>query len=383
MTAIAVINIHSDPKTYGYPIVISDTLLSEEYLNDKKNAPKINLPGTGSQNSFYFDIDGKPRRITRLARKPIVLDNCSGILTWAGSVEIARLFREKLAEKINLTEAYTGTINIDKNGIDAILAAYPKIRNELQFFSITYDSERKLETLNHKLSEFQTNNFGKCYVGGTGANILKEIIENFDKDFQSSFAINSAQELTEYVCSKWLYDETTELKNQLIKSSSGGFLDWYRLSENGVHCALPRVDIHVEYSNKACCITRLYHIEALTTGDNRNLLKIDNFIEKSIEIPSNQTDDFLELTFSEYQSAICEHSLYTEKYLSEFVSVDCLKNLFSNGVSVENVSVILQKDGKAILRMYKKSPVMIKYIQNNIVFKIPIEIIEWRVSKAM
>ena len=69
--------------------------------------------------------------------------------------------------------------------------------------------------------------------------------------------------------------------------------------------------------------------------------------------------------------------------MSEFVSVDCLKNLFSNGVSVENVSVILQKDGKAILRMYKKSPVMIKYIQNNIVFKIPKEIIEWRVSKAM
>lgn len=80
MTAIAVVNIHPDPEVDGYPVVISDMLLSQKLNGDVEFCQKINLPATGNRCPIYLDEKGEFRRIVMMARKPLILDGNSGIL---------------------------------------------------------------------------------------------------------------------------------------------------------------------------------------------------------------------------------------------------------------------------------------------------------------
>lgn len=393
MTAIAVVNVHPDPEAAGYPVVISDTLLSKKLNGDIQSCSKINLPATGSRCPVYVDDIGEFRQIVRMARKPLILEGNSGILAWAGPLEEMKLLRTQLGGRLDLREHFGASVTLSKSDIEYVVRTLdPKLRR-LQFLAITFEENREMEVLNHRLRDFTTEHFGRCYVGGSGASTIEDLIKRFDACFDArelKVDYTPAYALAERVSSTWLYLETDTKKgpkNQSpISTSSGGFLDWYRVTREGVQSWHPRLDLHVEVDGQNTYVSRAYFSDTFLSptsvgSDLKMAAHLVGFMQDREEVIINSSEQHVILSRDRIFAYLCQQAFFADEHQDAFTSAQTLRHLYSTPVYVPSTHVILQKDGKAKHRILrnadKERQSSVYYEDGKLLLKFPRNFIRW------
>ncbi|WP_370613227.1 hypothetical protein NMC96_14135 [Citrobacter portucalensis] len=294
MTAIALLNSEKEPH------IIADTLLNTDGpdLSQKKT---VWLPALGETCSEWT-TDNKRWHITRLGRKTFILPNRSGLLAFSGECRDAFNFWCDLSADFLNRSNYEPTSNITRDNIDKLLLNNPR-SHSFSLLGIVRDNDGNLSPLTHnKCKEIITDNFGKCYVSGTGASLLEVIIRRQDEFINSvggwsdSIAISATEDLAEHISSQMLYSESDigngESADTSIAKYCGGFYEWYFINNDGVKPLKSRIDLHIILKADSMVITRLYYSEqcqkkpdnASSTFSGKYPLRIICFSSSFIEI---------------------------------------------------------------------------------------------------
>jgi len=393
MTAIAVVNVHPNPETAGYPVVISDTLLSKKLNGDVQSCSKINLPATGARSPIYVDDIGEFRQIVRMARKPLILEGNSGILAWAGPLEEMQLLRRQLGERLDLREHFGASVTVSKSDIERVVRTLGVELRRLQFLSITLEENRKMEVLNHRLRDFTTEHFGRCYVGGSGAGTIEDLIKRFDACFDArelKADYTPAYALAERISSSWLYMETDTKngpKNQSpISTSSGGFLDWYRVTREGVQSWHPRLDLHIEIDGQHTYVSRAYFSDTFLSptavgSDLKMATHLVGFMQDREEVIINSSEQHVILSRERIFAYLCQQAFFTDEHQDAFISAEKLSHLYSTPVYVPSVHVIMKRDGQAKHRILRSADeerqASVYYEDGKLLLRFPSDFILW------
>lgn len=172
MTAIALLNPEDDPH------VIADTLLTAEG-KDPNTYSNVWLPALGSVQSEW-ETDGVLWYIARLGRKTLFLPNASGVLAFAGDCITAFKFWSELSSKfVNITAFEPGR-KVDRQMVRDALGQVEA--HKISLLGVLIDDQGKYESYIHKPDiTLHTRNLGICYVAGTGASLVRKIIEAHDQ----------------------------------------------------------------------------------------------------------------------------------------------------------------------------------------------------------
>jgi len=296
MTAIALLNSEKEPY------VVADTLLSADGA-DPHIEKTVWLPALGDINSEWGDDEDK-WYIARLARKTFAVPKSSGLLAFSGKCKEMFEFWSDLSEKFHHLQYYNKTSSITKELIEQILMN-SKASSYFSLLGIVKNNAGNFESFKHnKYEEIKTNNYGKCYVSGSGADLLKQLIISRDyfitknSKWLYGLPISATEELAEYISSQMLYQES-DIQNGLSAGSAiahycGGFYEWYSVQSKGTKVLQPRLDIHIKLERNHLTITRLYCSEQRisTTGSQ------DCYTKKYPLLISSFSNSFIDISYS-------------------------------------------------------------------------------------
>lgn len=367
MTAIALLNSENDPH------VVADTLLSADGT-DPNEEKTIWLPALGQVDSEWENDEGK-WYIPRLGRKTFAVPISSGLLAFAGRCSSAFRFWDELSAEFINRQSYDQRSTITNDIVERILH---NSREALQFslLGAVKDRNGNLVPVIHRPDiVINTKNYGICYIAGSGAELLKEIILERD-EFISSVAVSSnnikcsvTEELAEYISAEMLYKES-DFRNGLLKGTPlahycGGFYEWYGLKNQGAKVLQPRVDMHVVLDEHEIFITRLILSEQYiipSSGDSiyssKYPILVVNFISDYIKIgyasllkqnlsifPKEIHAVYIDSTFSGYE----EDSTYVPRSsgkLNNKIAESC----FGVQVNVNRIRLFISSGDKTITK---------------------------------
>lgn len=294
MTAIALLNSEKEPY------VVADTLLSADGA-DPHIEKTVWLPALGDTNSEWGDDEDK-WHIARLARKTFSVPISSGLLAFSGQCKEMFEFWSEISEKFHHLQNYNKTSSITKELIEQILIN-SRTSSYFSLLGIVKNNAGSFEPFKHnKYEEIITTNYGKCYVSGSGAGLLKQLILSRDlfitknSKWLNDLPISATEELAEYISSEMLYQES-DIHNGFATESAiahycGGFYEWYSVQLEGTKVLQPRLDIHIKLESDYLTITRLYcseqRISATGSQDcytKKYPLLISSFSNSFIDIP--------------------------------------------------------------------------------------------------
>jgi hypothetical protein len=263
MTAIALLNSEKDPH------VVVDTLLSAEG-EDPNEKKFIWLPALGKIDSEW-ERETKIWHISRLGRKSFALPNRSGLLAFSGDCRAAFDFWSELSDDFHQRSLYDSNCKISKEKIYNLLFKNKKSEYFSLLGMVIDDNAKLVPFIHNDHEEILTNNFGKCYVSGSGASLLKKIIldrdDQIDKQggWRDSIKISATEDLAEHISSVMLYRESDinngHDTNSPIAAQCGGFYEWYSIRSIGIRPVYPRIDMHLLLGKNGIAITRLYFSE--------------------------------------------------------------------------------------------------------------------------
>lgn len=390
MTVIAIINAENDPH------IIADCLLSADG-EDRREKKHIWIPSLGIVQTDWQGSNG-PWHVVRMGRKTIVLPNNGGLLAFAGDCRPAFEFWALLSEKYNIASRFEKNYLIDSTIIDQVLIAMGKRSKQFHILGILNDANGNRKPYIHKSEkEIITENFGTCYLAGSGTDLLAKLIENEDERFSSignwSWKISPTEEMAESLCSTLLYYESDA--NNGIKPGTpmhkrfGGYYEWYSVKSIGINPIPTRVDLNIAVENDKLFITRLHLSESVRPdGSNPNfkatqiLLRVLSFAFTKIEIDpvdlligravfiTNKVDGVLiEQLFYHYDRS--EDFSYADPRFSSRVPLDLLQQNFEEPFIANSLRLILKVENYAIIKGVRKgkeisAPVTIQYIDGTI-----------------
>ena len=286
MTVIALLN------NYSFPLLLSDMLLSLERMSGaSKNAY---LPILGDMNAVEKYL-GKTLSFepTRLVRKKYIVNRHLHI-AWAGDVLAGIRLRQHL---LTLED---GTRTVEEIILDAVSQlptdqqrGLSVIAMRLPIDAVHEHLSKSIEVYAHNCITYESNFWGKCYFGGSGANELKEWIALRDESWSKAFANDHDQLMPERLCARLIFNESLMLTEgnrtrfaDLFESGCGGFYEVSRFISGGL--VVPRNTVHLNLRmnhDGTISLTRffLYHT-CLPAPDSARIAVISSLVSSPIEL---------------------------------------------------------------------------------------------------
>ncbi|WP_460081684.1 hypothetical protein [Pseudomonas sp. H3_H05] len=394
MTVIALINPESDPH------LIADCMISADGP-DKRQSMSVWVPSLGLIPSDWSDADG-PFHIARMGRKTYILPNNSGILAFAGDCRSAYEFWVALAKSIEIKLGYQPDALIDADTIDQVLMGMDRTASAFHMLGVVSDGKGGMRAYIHRPeATMTTQNFGTCYLAGSGTNYLKSQIDTEDERFTSIenwpwTHISPTEELAESLCSNMLYYESDinngRKPNTPIHDRFGGFYEWYGIKSIGIKPTPPRIDLNILVKDDALYLTRLHFSESThPPADDANfkgsqvILKVLTFCLRTQEFDLDRLFDNLAFTFEQVEGVLIERffnhydrdasSALSDPRISGIVPADVLQKDFGHGLPVKRVRLTVSVNGYAVVKGVTESdetlaPARIQYAngQASVVF---------------
>ncbi|EJL01799.1 MULTISPECIES: hypothetical protein [Pseudomonas] len=369
MTVIVLINPENDPH------LIADCLISADGP-DKRQSLSVWIPSLGLIPTDWND-DGGPFHIARMGRKTYILPNNSGMLAFAGDCRSAYEFWVALSKSIDIKLGYQPDAMIDTNTIDQVLLGMSRTAGAFHILGVLLDGKGGKHAYIHRPEAMMTTqNFGTCYLAGSGTNHLKSQIETEDERFTSIEQwpwahISPTEELAESLCSNMLYYESDihngRKPNTPIHDRFGGFYEWYSIKSAGIKPTPPRIDLNILVKDDALYLTRLHFSESthppLDDADFKGsqiILKVLTFCLKTEEFDPHRLFDKLAFTFEQVDGVLIErffnhydrdaNSSLSDPRISGIVPADVLQQDFGHGLPVKRVRLTVSVNGYAVVK---------------------------------
>ncbi|KJZ63652.1 hypothetical protein [Pseudomonas fluorescens] len=406
MTAIALLNADNEPY------IVSDSLITAEGPDPDKNK-SVWLPAQGQIKSEWIEVDQpdantiKIFHITRLGRKCFTLPDNTGILAFADSCEAAYSFWDKLSDKINTNKSYD---NLSRPSLNTLHDTISGLGNDAHKFSLLGilidENSRRVPFIHNPTIQLTTKNFGTCYICGTGASQLAEIIKAKDQAITAelrSKKISITEDLAEHISAEMLYQES-DISNGYDKETPlaafcGGFYEWHKIDPVGVRTMPSRVDLHFLILEGKLILSRIYLIEQMQTLGKTALERYATsvitlgckFFEVPKDVPYNEyskfvSDEhenigvFIKSTFSLYDE---DKKNKTPKRLSGKTNSDTLRHLFPTPLQIDRTRIIIgnNEDTSISSRWHAEEcgfiPITIKLIDDQLVVHISNNLINY------
>lgn len=264
MTAIALLNANVDPH------LVADTLLSAEG-EDSRTYKRVWLPAKGNVPTEWEGVDGK-WHISRLGRKTFTLPNGAGILAFSGDCSAAFRFWARLSDSWHLASSYDETMLVDRSMLDRVLHEMPDDARRFTLLGILIDRSGHREPFTHnEFRRLETSQFGICYVAGSGAQTVVDIVRKLDQalvqagGWPHGYLISATEDLAEHISAEMLWWEG-DIRNGIEPSTPlalycGGYYEWYQIERRGIRPMRPRLDLHLSISDCGLTITRAHFVE--------------------------------------------------------------------------------------------------------------------------
>lgn len=374
MTVIALINPESDPH------LIADCLITSDG-KDGRESKSIWVPSLGVVQTDWRDIDG-PFHLVRMARKTIVLPNGGGMLAFAGDCRAAFEFWAALSDAINTKSYYDPSALIDREMLDRVLIEMGTKAKYFHILGVLLGGDGQKHAFIHR-SEMvvQTENFGTCYLAGSGSKLLQTKILQEDVRFTEIGEwpwdkISPTEELAESLCSSMLYYESDASNGRRpdtpIHERFGGFYEWYGFKFAGVKPMPSRLDINLYWENDKLYLTRLHLSETYMSGNEsvskfknpQPLLNVLTFCCRSVEVDiADLVNLDLKFLFKKADGLLIERfvNLYDtasaaeDSRISGCANADALEEHFGTPFVVNNVRLIVTVNGKGVIKGVRKS----------------------------
>jgi hypothetical protein len=367
MTVIALINPESDPH------LIADCLITSDG-QDKRACKSIWVPSLGVVQTDWRDLDG-PFHLVRMARKTIALPNGGGMLAFAGDCQPAFEFWVALSDAINTKSCYDPSALVDHEMLDRVLISMGQMAKRFHVLGVLLDRNSQKQAFIHR-SEMvvETENFGTCYLAGSGSKLLKTEILQEDVRFTEIGEwtwdkISPTEELSESLCSSMLYYESDASNGRRpdtpLHERFGGFYEWYGFKSGGAKAIPPRLDLNLCCENDKLYLTRLHLSEIYTPDNEKNskfkapqaLLNILTFCCRSTEVDITALTNFdLKFLFKKADGLLIERfvNLYDtpntteDPRMSGIADAKLLEDYFKTPFVVNNVRLIVTVNGKGV-----------------------------------
>jgi hypothetical protein len=374
MTIIALINPESDPH------LIADCLITSDG-QDKRASKSIWVPSLGIVQTDWQDLNG-PFHLVRMARKTIALPNGGGMLAFAGDCQPAFEFWAALSDAINTKSYYDPSALVDHEMLDRVLIGMGEMAKRFHILGVLLDKNGQKQAFIHR-SEMviETENFGTCYLAGSGSKLLETKILHEDVRFTEIGEwtwnkISPTEELSESLCSSMLYYESDASNGRRpdtpIHERFGGFYEWYGFKFAGVKPMPPRLDLNLYWKNDKLYLTRLHLSETYTSSNEKKsklnnpqiLLSILTFCCNSTEVDITALTNFdLKFLFKKADGLLIERfvNLYdtasatVDSRMSGAADAEFLEDHFGAPFIVKNVRLIVTVNGKAIIKGIRQS----------------------------
>ncbi|MBC8999209.1 hypothetical protein IAI51_22030 [Pseudomonas sp. N40(2020)] len=367
MTVIALINHESDPH------LIADCLITSDG-QDKRASKSIWVPSLGVVQTDWRDLDG-PFHLVRMARKTIALPNGGGMLAFAGDCQPAFEFWVALSDAINTKSHYDPSALVDHEMLDRVLISMGQKAKRFHVLGVLIDGNGQKQAFIHR-SEMvvETENFGTCYLAGSGSKLLQTKILQEDVRFTKIGEwiwdkISPTEELSESLCSSMLYYESDASNGRRpdtpIHERFGGFYEWYGFKSGGAKAMPPRLDLNLCYENDKLYLTRLHLSETYIPDNEKNskfkspqvLLSILTFCCRSTEVDiTDFTNLDLKFLFTKADGVLIERfvNLYdtdnttADPRISGTADAKLLEDYFETPFVVNNVRLIITVNGMGV-----------------------------------
>jgi hypothetical protein len=374
MTVIALINPESDPH------LIADCLITSDG-QDKRASKSIWVPSLGTVQTDWRDLNG-PFHLVRMARKTIALPNGGGMLAFAGDCQTAFEFWAALSDAINTKSYYDPNALVDHEMLDSVLIGMGAIAKRFHILGVLLDKNGQKQAFIHR-SEIviETENFGTCYLAGSGSKLLEKKILYEDVRFTEIGKwtwekISPTEELSESLCSSMLYYESDASNgcrpDTPIHERFGGFYEWYGFKCAGVKPMPPRLDLNLYWENDKLYLTRLHLSETYTPDHGENskfkspqiLLSVLTFCCHSVEVDiTTLTNLDLNFLFKKADGLLIERfvNLYDAAStavgprMSGTADAKFLEDHFGVPFIVKNVRLIVTVNGSGIIKGIRQS----------------------------
>ena len=406
MTAVALLN------AYSTPFLLADTLLTSAGKDPEQDRIAY-LPGVGERPTNYISKDG-PRYIQSLGRKTLIFPAYSGVMAFAGNLTSAMTLWENVSERFLNQVSFNPTARINLQIFEDYLNGLSSEAMNISLLGITVDADGQFHPLAHRADEFNTKNFGVCFVAGSGGDDLKETILEYDELVESRKGARSngkshTEDLAHVICIKGLYlDSDFRNGNDLISplsKSYGGVFEGLEVTKHGATRLAPRLDLHISTKSDEIQITRAYWVDNLeliqpegtSYASQRyyiQVLELGELCAPLMSIPIS--DGFLEVAFTRGYSSIAEPAWCTEQaivmnsscgffgrnYFRE-VDEELLNHLLPDPIEIKSVRVVHSHEQRSPrIRTFPTkdgapSNVTIYRNEKNIQLRIPSDFIVW------
>lgn len=363
MTAVALLN------AFSTPFLLADTLLSSSGSDPEVDRVAY-LPGVGQRTSNYMSKDG-PRYIQSLGRKTFIFPEYSGVMAFAGELSSAMRVWESVSERFLNHISFNPSARINLQIFEDHLNGLNSETMKISLLGVTIDASGNYHPLIHRAHEFNTANFGVCFVAGSGGDDLKETILEYDALLGSRKGARSngeshTEDLAHVICIKGLYLDSDYRNGSVLGSplskSYGGVFEGFEVTKRGVKRLAPRLDLHISTKTDEIQITRAYWIDNLELIQSEGtqyasqryyiqVLEMGEQCSPLMNLPIS--GGFLEVTFKRGFSSIAEPAWCTEQaivmespegffgknYFRE-VDAELLSHLLPGTIDIKSVRVV-------------------------------------------
>lgn len=304
------------------------------------------------------------------------------MLAFAGDCRAAFEFWAALSDAINTKSYYDPSALIDREMLDRVLIEMGTKAKYFHILGVLLGGDGQKHAFIHR-SEMvvQTENFGTCYLAGSGSKLLQTKILQEDVRFTeigewSWDKISPTEELAESLCSSMLYYESDASNGRRpdtpIHERFGGFYEWYGFKLAGVKPMPSRLDINLYWENDKLYLTRLHLSETYMSGNEsvskfknpQPLLNVLTFCCRSVEVDiADLVNLDLKFLFKKADGLLIERfvNLYDtvsaaeDSRISGCANADALEEHFGIPFVVNNVRLIVTVNGKGVIKGVRKS----------------------------
>lgn len=252
-------------------------------------------------------------------------------MAFAGNLTSAMSLWENVAERFLNQVSFNPTARINLQIFEDSLNGLSSEAVNISLLGITVDAAGQFHPLAHRADEFDTKNFGVCFVAGSGGDDLKETILEYDELVESRKGARSngkshTEDLAHVICIKGLYlDSDFRNGNDLISplsKSYGGVFEGLEVTKHGATRLARRLDLHISTKSDEIQITRAYwvdnleliQVEGTQYASQRYYIQVLELGELCLSLMSIPiSDGFFEVLFTRGYSSIAEPAWCTEQ----------------------------------------------------------------------
>ncbi|WP_419689469.1 hypothetical protein ACN22W_22555 [Burkholderia theae] len=200
------------------------------------------------------------------------LPNHSGILCFAGDGSSAYRFWAALSDKWATASGYDPLVRVSQEMLQDVFRENSEDIRKISIFGALIDLCGNRTAIFHNFElKIETKQFGTCYIAGSGARLVEQIIRRVDQNLTNSrgwpeqYPISATEDLAEHISCEMLHAEGS-FSNGILPGTPldlrcGGYYDWIKIYPDGIRPMRPRIDLSVAVEKDELIIYRAYFFE--------------------------------------------------------------------------------------------------------------------------